>query len=470
MRLSRRTNRMKYLAKIKLFSQNHISLVDILFGLYIFSQTCIYTSWVNNATLVLFVVVEMLSRRKIRINGYFILEVLFIVYHMIHIGFDITVMTDVAYDDLTRVISVLIVNVIYINYHQEKNNIDQILSVYLFALFAAYLLLLYAYANSFSTRTGEVDLESAVTVFGVIISGGVSTKVGMGAAVGFFFAFVRYYKRSNLKLIALSVLFAVEALFSGTRKVLILMVATMILVPVFKERRITKQIRNIIIAIVLIILAYFIAKQIPVINDTIIHRLEKLMTFIDTGKGDSSSTVRLMLMNKAEGAMAERPWFGWGLENFRHVFDMGRYHCHNNFYEMLVAGGIVGFIIFYLKYVLIFIQYIRTKFYLKKEKNLYNKFKGRFSRIKENELDVFYSRCFLLLFILMVIMEYWQRTYNQRSMAIIYAMIYAVLLGNRKKAKARIDETLHKIRIWKYGITVEADEMDAPEEKESQAG
>ena len=85
--------------------------------------------------------------------------------------------------------------------------------------------------------------------------------------------------------------------------------------------------------------------------------------------GDGSISARLALSNDALGLWSKKPLFGWGADQFRYISDFGRY-SHNNYSELLVTVGIVGFILFYSIY--IYIITYGTEFFRSKNINKKN--------------------------------------------------------------------------------------------------
>ena len=94
------------------------------------------------------------------------------------------------------------------------------------------------------------------------------------------------------------------------------------------------------------------------------RRVEAAFLFA-TGRdtGDGSISARLALSNDALGLWSKKPLFGWGADQFRYISDFGRY-SHNNYAELLVTVGIVGFILFYSIYIYIItygVDFFRSK-------------------------------------------------------------------------------------------------------------
>lgn len=137
------------------------------------------------------------------------------------------------------------------------------------------------------------------------------------------------------------------AMSSGSRKAL-LMVCAGILYLVYKKHGIKKLYKFVAIATVLIIV--FIAViQLPMF-EFITHRLEQSVDVITgTGRGDNSSRLRLNMILDGWDVFKERILIGYGANNYRMVTRY-RTYSHNNFIEMLVDFGFVGFILYYSIY------------------------------------------------------------------------------------------------------------------------
>ena len=59
-----------------------------------------------------------------------------------------------------------------------------------------------------------------------------------------------------------------------------------------------------------------------------------------------STEKRIEMIGEAINMYWEKPIFGWGIGAFAKYSGYG-YYCHNNFFEILVSGGLILFIIYY---------------------------------------------------------------------------------------------------------------------------
>lgn len=397
---------------LKMCSSEGISLCDICFGFYIFVQICCSSSFLAELSLILFVLSVMYSCRHVKFSIFTVCEIIFIFYHIIHLLFGITVVKGVAWQDFFRVLCVCVVNFCVYNYILKEDNINKILDVYIFSALLAFLILLLFYGTDLGLRAGAEDYT--IGFLGIVIDGGVATRVGMGSAIAFFVSFFRYYKKNNMYLWFCSIVFMLATFFSGTRKVLLIVAAAVFFVPLAKERKVTKKTGYLIAALVVFVIAYEIVINVPIFYETVGRRLLSLINHLQNGSQDRSAQTRFRLLREAQNAFNQRPIWGWGLENFRQLFD-GRLHCHNNFWEMLVSGGVVGFVLFYIKYIFLYFTFW--------------KYKKRFGRLD------FLQVCLLVLIVSMTILEYWQRTYNQLAISIVYMIVFAFMKLPPKNSK-----------------------------------
>jgi len=99
------------------------------------------------------------------------------------------------------------------------------------------------------------------------------------------------------------------------------------------------------------------------------RRLEKAILFAGgTNSGDKSISTRLDMIYDAFSLWSKKPLFGWGADQFRYISEFGTY-SHNNYTELLVTVGLVGFTIFYGIYIYILTNSAK----LFKSKNIGNK-------------------------------------------------------------------------------------------------
>lgn len=137
-------------------------------------------------------------------------------------------------------------------------------------------------------------------------------------------------------------LFAFFALSSGSKKATFLIIAGVLAISAIRFG--IKNIYKTVIAGAVILVAAWYMLQLPIF-ETIRGRLESFMS----GELNISDTRRMEMVEYGLGLFKLRPIWGYGLNNFR-VLYVGRTYSHNNYVELLVSGGLVGLILYYLMY------------------------------------------------------------------------------------------------------------------------
>ena len=162
--------------------------------------------------------------------------------------------------------------------------------------------------------------------------------------VAFYYLFYKKrFKLFHMAVLALAFLFAMS---SGSRKAL-LVVCIGVLFLIYKKYGIRQVYK--IIAIVLIVSVVFVSViQLPVF-DTVTFRMKQLLETLLGKGGDSSSQTRTSMISDGWNIFKARMLTGFGVNNYR-IVSRYRTYAHNNFIEILVDIGLVGFVLYYLIY------------------------------------------------------------------------------------------------------------------------
>jgi len=78
-------------------------------------------------------------------------------------------------------------------------------------------------------------------------------------------------------------------------------------------------------------------------------RMEDAVDALSGTGGDGSANVRMSMITEGWKIFKDRILFGYGATNYSVVSRFGTY-AHNNFIEVLVDFGLVGFVLYYLVY------------------------------------------------------------------------------------------------------------------------
>ena len=219
-------------------------------------------------------------------------------------------------------------------------------------------------------------------------------------------------------------IFTVIAMFSGSRKGLLMCVIAIILYPIlsYKKRNrndFMKFLFRIILIILIIAIIYYIIMNNKMFYDVIGVRLESMMSFFEGDTlADDSVREREFFIVKAIELFKAHPILGYGMNNFStHMAEINYHHIaysHNNFTELLATLGIVGFIIYY---------FMITKMLINLIKNMFYKVKNNYAM----------NVLFLLMLSIICFISYWCVSYSSEYFIILYSLIYMFLKVNKSE-------------------------------------
>ncbi|WP_448384876.1 O-antigen ligase family protein, partial [Fervidobacterium sp.] len=198
--------------------------------------------------------------------------------------------------------------------------------------------------NSYFSRFGgELGNENAIGI-----------SIGLAAVFTFYFI---YAERKLAYILPLTVMIP-SALLTGSRKVVILFLFNFTLIPSlyyirFQKIKLRSVLKFIGLSLLIVFLLYYAIFNIPVFYQSIGKRVQALFVFSTGGYvKDYSLVERRYMMDSGLRFFSEKPLVGHGIDNFRALFISvpgGKdTYAHNNFIELLVDVGILGFIFFYL--------------------------------------------------------------------------------------------------------------------------
>lgn len=155
-------------------------------------------------------------------------------------------------------------------------------------------------------------------------------------------------------LILLSLLMNMYSLIlSGGRKFFVIPFVYLYLLLVFKKNKKGRKqvIKYSFLALIAIVLIYYLILTIPIFYDTIGYRMEALINgAVGYGSYDNSAYIRKIIRNLAFNGWMENPFLGHGFDSFKYlnVKITGHfYYSHCNYTEILYNEGIFIFLFYY---------------------------------------------------------------------------------------------------------------------------
>lgn len=382
---------MTTLNKLKIKRPN---IINIAWFSFFYFNTISNHSLLSQIPIILMVglvLFQAIKTKKIKFHTYFFLEALFIVYCFFQVAMGVAVYKEVAYSMIVTLVISWIFNVCAFNCLQFTYDIKYPLKVINSALFWAVItLLLVGRNNLFDGRFSNDSVNFSLLGIKFAFS---AVSLAAACALGFLFTTYLYHETHKLKCILYDCIFIFCILATGVRKSFIVVIIGMIVIFLLKKPK--KVLKNILLIFLIGITTYYLLMRIPLFYTMIGSRMEGLFELFSTGTTtEESATTRVRLMQLGMEYFREKPFFGYGINNFKSVAS-SQYYTHSNFVEILFSGGIIGFIIFYSRYLLLLFISVRIL--------SENKF-------KDKELAFF-----IVMFLVYTIMEYGQVTYFERS-------------------------------------------------------
>lgn len=302
---------------------------------------------------VLYILLYRIEVKKI-FNIFTIWGIVFLLYHFLKIILGYTINSENSFTFFLTTFYTFIINIIIVIYLYD--NPDKIITIIktiaISAFFAALLIFLkYGFNYYFSSRGEEVNAN------------GVAFKAVIGSLCSLIICKKNYYKGHFsyifLIFLSLAIINFIFAVLCASRTMYINFFVPVFFYLVLKNsNNVLKILRNIILVLILAIIIFYLLFNVEPLYILIGNRIESMIYGLLGQNTDSSTYTRLELIEYGFEFFNLRKISGSGLDSFRTM--MGIYHpnrfayyAHNNYIEMLVSGGILGFILYYFIYIII---------------------------------------------------------------------------------------------------------------------
>lgn len=170
-----------------------------------------------------------------------------------------------------------------------------------------------------------------------------ANRVGLYFALGSIISFYLVLAEKRYWCILFTIFFAIASMFSGSRKVIALLVIGFFLIGLFTRKPNWESVFSLLIIIVLLFSLFYFAYRWEPLYKVFGSRVDPLLELFKGGETDGSTSIRLTMIRDGWRLFLEKPLLGHGLNAFRELVDYKMY-SHNNYIEILVSLGIVGFV------------------------------------------------------------------------------------------------------------------------------
>ena len=292
----------------------------------------------------------------------------------------------------------------------NSNSITRCLKTYINAVMWGILVTFVVYGYIFGGHSiFGFRLNSAynVTFMGIPFMGHSATALAAIVSNAIIIEMMVYWKDDKRTAIKYLCFFAIIIIMTGSRKNLVYVALAAVVIPSIYSgnHKNKKKIIMLFFGVLGIFLVLFLLYKVPFLYEVIGKRVFAVLNhdsinMNEASFGESSMRTRRELREKAYNAFLMKPILGWGLNNFSAVINNGGYYAHNNFLEILVSSGIIGFCLYYSKYIVLLKNMVKIKKSIDK---------------KAHAL----VRVSIVTYIVYIVLEWWQITYMFRFIYVL---------------------------------------------------
>src|SRR5690554_2224781 len=322
------------------------AVADFGFIIFVVTEAVFAHSRVGQLGLIFFFCTSFLlclSKMKIKSNIFFFFSGIFILYNWLNIQVGISTVPDASMDLIWTLLINIISLVLLYNYVVLRNDPKRVIRNFTFAVLCI---------------TGWVMALSMPS----LLRGRLDSAAGINANVLAFVSsnalLMTLYLRITDKKTSYNLIliwFLMSTLLTGSRKgILIIALGVVILMLLMFPQ---KRTRNLLLVCLGSILLWVSIMRVPILYQIVGIRVEALMDLVQGGNIEEASLrSRYNFISQGWEYFLRNPWRGHGLDAFRYIRGYRHVYSHNNFIELLVSGGIIGFAIYYVNYLIILLR------------------------------------------------------------------------------------------------------------------
>lgn len=329
-------------------------LTSLILVIYIISVTAfenyVSTNWIATYSLYIFMVIALISiilKGKAKFTYY---NIIMIIYGVL-LALTLYWTKDSSYGFTTFYwyMTCVVITFFVANHVDSIERFYFVINAYILGGIVLSLLLYNIYGlNIFSI--------AANSKYGIRLGGVIGNSNAIGLSIAFSICFALYMltnfkHKKNKKIIHIvSIVISLPILFlSGSKKALFVLLFGIIVIFLTyhtDKRIILNKIKGILIIGGLLLLVYWLLNNVSAF--WYINQRINEMFFTINGEGASTTDLsRINMVNISLREFSNAPLFGNGIAHSKAIF--GTY-SHNNYVEILMNTGIVGFLIYYSSY------------------------------------------------------------------------------------------------------------------------
>ena len=406
------------------FSNGSFAMKKLKFGLTDFSVCFYVLSIVAFDNSIIFYIacallfatsfVRMLRKNEIiKVHNYFVFLLFFILFNAIQ-AFFFAYDTHSAMNRLIVVILNMGLSFFIFDYATDDNHRYLL---YKFFIFSTFLLFTYLFFRDpyslFSSRFSNQTPQPLGT--GIKYN---ANNVVRSFYTSCIFCLLILFKQKGKESIALKIvysllfmLFLFSTIMTGSRTGIAIVLLSLFAFFLIKSKSVFQFFRYVILITIIGIIFYYLIMNVGFLYTIVGSRFEVLINGLLSG-GDfeyrTSAFTRDSMIETGIVLFAQKPLVGYGLDNYKYVSGFSVY-SHNNFIEILVSCGLIGFFLFYVP---LFVMVVRL--FKKKNKSLE-------------------SIALLAFLIVSIICQFGYVAYLQRVSLLLYALVASITMASSNR-------------------------------------
>lgn len=313
--------------------------------------------WVSFFTVIILIGISNNFRINLKINSFKTWLMLFGGICLISIIYALD--QSISFNTIKTLIVLGIVLCLFDDQINSKGELEKYIKLFLISLF---IMMIYIIFN--------LDLNS----FQLAQHGEASTGLWNGNDIGMkcalYIILMLYFLNNNKKimlhiLLMMSLSIPVILLYyTASRKGILMVILGISLFYYLKHPN--EKIRKLIFICLGVYIVYMLIMNNEALYNAVGWRIEgALGLFNKSVQADSSALLRMKYINVGINAWEKSAILGYGIDNFRiiNLYATGHLtYSHNNFVEILVGVGGIGFLIYYYYYIKLLFEYIKIYF------------------------------------------------------------------------------------------------------------
>lgn len=330
----------------------YIAIVSIL------NYTNIYL--IAAALFVGFTFIFSLRKNRIYFNSFIIFNLILIIYEIFFTYAGHSVNTSISFSIINTLILNFLINIAMFLVLNDKEKIYKVIKFYyLFIILGLIFIIIYTGGTGAEGRLAQnMPRPFSSTGFTGI-------EVGMLAVWGSISSLFLYFKEKKKKFLIPQVLFWIVIIWSGSRDCCAFgLVVDSFLYFLCGKNDFFSKLKKLFYICIIALLGLVIVMKVPLAYNIIGYRFEGYIN-----KTEMSALSRDTMKDTAVKLIKVEPIWGYGIGTFQTFSGSFGTWAHNNYLELMVGGGIVLTIVYYIPIITAFFKIL-----LKKNKDIYEKF------------------------------------------------------------------------------------------------